>query len=65
MTKYEKIMQEMTPRKYATLLYEGNKCLSCAYYGTERCGFGKDYICYDGIVEELESEADLKEDNVE
>ena len=62
MTKYEKIMQEMTPKKYAELLYKDHfKCYFCAYFGTARCGFNKPNICVEGIVEELNSEADLDE----
>ena len=61
MTKYDKIMQEMTPYVYATALYELDRCLCCAYFGTKKCGFKKPNICVEGIVEYLNSEADLDE----
>ena len=62
MTKYDKIMQEMTPYVYATALYESDcKCVCCAYQWTKKCGFNKPNICIEGIVEYLNSEADLDE----
>ena len=57
MTRYEGIMQEMTPRKFATILDTGKlKCYYCIHKGKETCRehYGNSSFCIDGITNWLE-----------
>lgn len=64
MTKYEDIMQDMTPRRYAELLYKDHfKCYFCAYRGTKQCiGIASATTCIQGIKEWLNQEVEEEEE---
>lgn len=57
MTQYDKIMQEMTPSKYAERLFTDHlKCYYCVYRGKIACHPAKPIICIDGIIKWLSRE---------